>query len=187
MIKYWKGRYMHPYTPGDEMNLRHYLRVRGRLDTVLAVKIVRDAARIVGILHAHGRVHSHLGLSSVRIRNTTDSVQVVGVRDTSSTPGIIFYCPPERSNNAYSAATDVYALGCLLYELLTGHAPFLGETPTEVALQHLILTPAPPSSLNPAIPPTLDAIILRCLEKAPGNRFQDGAELARVLDDYEPR
>ncbi|HLI07757.1 MAG TPA: hypothetical protein VKV40_14385 [Ktedonobacteraceae bacterium] len=66
-----------------------------------------------------------------------------------------------------SRATDTHALGCILYQTLTGCPPFDGETPVAVAMQHIQDVPAPPSQLNPNIPAQLEQIILRCLEKQP--------------------
>ena len=98
------------------------------------------------------------------------------------TPGVGLYCAPEQAkSDAVTPATDVYALGTVLYELLTGRAPFQGDTLEAVAMQHMQNAPAPPSQLNPGIPPALEAIILRCLEKVPQMRFRDGLALAHSL------
>ncbi len=80
-------------------------------------------------------------------------------------------------------AADVYALGIVMYEMLTGRTPFEGDTPVAVAMQHIQDLPMPPSQLNPNIPPVLEEIIMRCLEKVPEMRFRDGNVLARALED----
>jgi eukaryotic-like serine/threonine-protein kinase len=79
-------------------------------------------------------------------------------------------------------AADVYALGIVMYEMVTGHPPFDGDSPVDVAIQHIQDPPTPPSQLNPNIPSTLEDIILRCLEKVPEMRFRDGSSLARALE-----
>ncbi len=81
-----------------------------------------------------------------------------------------------------TSAADVYALGIVLYEMLTGRTPFDGETPAAVAMQHIQNPPVPPSQFNPTIPSTLEDSILRCLEKVPERRFRDGSLLARALE-----
>ncbi|MGO8948653.1 MAG: protein kinase domain-containing protein [Ktedonobacterales bacterium] len=80
-----------------------------------------------------------------------------------------------------SPATDIYALGIILYELLVGHSPFAGETPDEVAIQLIYGTPIKPAQFNPSIPPALDDIIMKCLEKVPNKRFRNGNELANAF------
>jgi serine/threonine protein kinase len=69
-----------------------------------------------------------------------------------------------------------------MYEMLAGRPPFDGDSPVAVAMQHIQDPPAPPGQLNPTIPPALEEIILRCLEKMPQMRFRDGSELARALE-----
>ena len=81
-----------------------------------------------------------------------------------------------------SPAADVYVLGIVMYEMLTGRIPFDGDTSVAVVMQHIQNPPVPPSQLNPTIPPALEEIILRCLEKWPQIRFRDGTSLARALE-----
>jgi len=69
-----------------------------------------------------------------------------------------------------------------MYEMVTGHTPFDGDSPVAVAMQHIHDIPTPPSQFNPNIPTTLEEIIMRCLEKSPDMRFRDGSELARALE-----
>jgi eukaryotic-like serine/threonine-protein kinase len=73
-------------------------------------------------------------------------------------------------------------MGIVMYEMLTGHTPFDGDTPVAVAMQHIQDLPTSPRRLNPNIPPVLDEIILRCLEKESKLRFRDGSQLARALE-----
>lgn len=79
-------------------------------------------------------------------------------------------------------AADVYALGMVMYEMLTGRTPFDGNSPLEVAMQHTQDPLASPSLYNPNITPDLEAVIMRCLEKVPEIRFRDGSSLARALE-----
>src|SRR5260370_2719751 len=93
-----------------------------------------------------------------------------------------YYAPEQAQGEIVNPAADVYALGIVMYEMLTGRPPFDGDTPVAVAMQHIQDTPLPPSQLNPNIPPALEEIIMRCLEKVPEIRFQDGHILARSLE-----
>ncbi len=103
---------------------------------------------------------------------------------TSITLGTVHYCTPEQAQGKIiTPAADVYALGVVMYEMLTARPPFDGDTPMTVAMQHIQDMPVPPSQLNPNIPSALEAIILRCLEKVPELRFHDGHVLARTLEN----
>ena len=73
--------------------------------------------------------------------------------------------------------TDLYSTGCLLFELLTGRAPFVGETSISVAYQHVREEPIPPSQLNPDLSPAVDAVVLKSLAKDPDERYQSAAEM----------
>ena len=105
---------------------------------------------------------------------------------TFSTPGTATYMAPEqwRGGEDVYPATDVYALGVMLYELLSGRSPFTGETVQtrghtreKVMREHLSLEPPPPSRWNPAVPPAIDQVVLTCLAKAPEERYQRADEL----------
>jgi eukaryotic-like serine/threonine-protein kinase len=89
------------------------------------------------------------------------------------------YLAPEQAQYfPLGPATDVYALGLVLYEMLLGRRPFLSEIPEVLAVQHILTRPPAPSQLMPLIAPALEALLLRCLEKEPEKRFQHGSELA---------
>jgi hypothetical protein len=104
------------------------------------------------------------------------------VTQTAAVIGTAQYLSPEQARGeAVDARSDVYAAGCVLYELLTGEPPFTGDTPVAVAYQHVREDPKPPSSVNPQIPPALDAVILKALSKNPANRYQSAAELRADL------
>jgi len=108
--------------------------------------------------------------------------------DTSMTARVGFigtpaYMAPEQlTGGTVSAATDIYALGIVLYEALTGHTPFGGQTPMEAALKRLQQAATPPSVHLPTLEPRWDAAILRCLEKEPSARFRSVRDLIRALD-----
>jgi len=97
--------------------------------------------------------------------------------------GTAQYLSPEQAQGyAVTAAADLYSVGVILYELLTGVVPFEGETAVAIAFKQVAATPRAPSELNPAIPPTLDAIVLRALAKDPAARYADADELIAALE-----
>jgi serine/threonine-protein kinase len=101
-------------------------------------------------------------------------------------PGTPAYMAPEQASGAsVDARADVYAMGGLAYFLLTGRPPFLGPSAMKVLAAHLYELPAPPSRLRPDVPADLDAVVLRCLAKAPADRFPDMASLEAALGACE--
>jgi eukaryotic-like serine/threonine-protein kinase len=93
-----------------------------------------------------------------------------------------YFAPEQAKGEIVSPAADVYALGIVMYEMLTGQTPFDGDNAVAVAMQHIRVQPTPPSQFNPSIPTALEEIILRSLEKVPEMRFRDGSQLARALE-----
>ncbi|GLY76842.1 protein kinase domain-containing protein [Actinoallomurus iriomotensis] len=93
----------------------------------------------------------------------------------------LYMSPEQAEGHAATAKSDVYAVGCLLYELLTGDPPFTAETPTAVLLQHIRQTPRPPSARRPDLPPGWDAVVLRALAKRPEDRYADAAEMRAAV------
>jgi serine/threonine-protein kinase len=104
--------------------------------------------------------------------------------ETGSIMGTAQYLSPEQAQgHPVSPRSDLYSIGVMLYELLTGSVPFDAESPVTIALKHVSEEPAPPSQLNPAVYPALDAVVLRALEKDPALRFADADEFAAALLD----
>src|SRR3712207_2073111 len=101
---------------------------------------------------------------------------------TAAVIGTAQYLSPEQARGeSVDARSDVYSVGCLLYELVTGAPPFTGDSPVSVAYQHVREDPRLPSSVNPAIPADLDAILLKALSKNPATRYQSAAEMRNDL------
>jgi serine/threonine-protein kinase len=104
------------------------------------------------------------------------------VTQTAAVIGTAQYLSPEQARGeAVDARSDVYAAGCVLFELLTGEPPFTGDTPVAVAYQHVREDPRHPSELNPQIGPELDSVVLKALSKNPANRYQSAAEMRSDL------
>lgn len=175
-------------------DLHHYLRGRGILDIHTAVTIAHDVALGLGAAHRRGVVHRSVKPQNILIGRDWSSIKLTNfgiafvvdaerLTDPGMTPGTVQYSPPEQAQGEIvSPAADVYSLGIVMYEMLTGRLPFDGDNPVALAMQHIQDPPTPPRQLNPTIPPALEEIILRCMEKTPEMRFRDGSQLARALE-----
>ena len=113
------------------------------------------------------------------------------VTQTAAVIGTAQYLSPEQARGeTVDARSDVYSLGCVLYEILTGEPPFVGDSPVAVAYQHVREDPIPPSRRREGISPELDAVVLKALAKNPDNRYQSAAEmradLVRVHSGQQP-
>jgi serine/threonine protein kinase len=190
---YTDGKYYIVMELVEGTDLRRYLRGRGILDIDTAVSIAHDVALGLGAAHRRGVVHCSMKPQnilmgrdgSIKLANFGISFVVNAERLTD--PGMTFvttqYCSPEQAQGEVTTpAADVYALGIVMYEMLTGRVPFDGDSPVVVAMKRIQNAPTPPSQLNPTIPPALEEIIMRCLEKVPEMRFRDGTQLARALE-----
>jgi serine/threonine protein kinase len=93
-----------------------------------------------------------------------------------------YYAPEQAQGEIVSPSADMYSLGTVIYEMLTGRTPFNGETPVAIAMQHIHDIPTPPSQFNPNIQLPLEEIIMRCLEKSPEMRYRDSSELVYALE-----
>ena len=100
--------------------------------------------------------------------------------------GTAQYLSPEQAQGLpVTAASDIYSIGVMLYEALTGRVPFEADSPVTVALKQVSERPRPPSELNPAVSRALDAVVLRALAKDPANRFASAEEFLQALDAAE--
>src|SRR5579884_3675815 len=177
-------------------DLRRYLRSRGVLAVDRAIIIAHDVALGLGAAHRRGIVHrdvkpqnilvgkdGSIKLTDFGIASVYKDINAERLTTTGMTLGTVqYYAPEQAQGEIVQPAADVYALGIVMYEMLTGRTPFDGDTPVAVAMQHIQDPPTPPTVYNPNIPPALEQIILRCLEKVPEMRFRDGSTLARALE-----
>ncbi len=181
------------------VDLRRYLRVHHILDVDQAVAIARDVALGLGAAHRRQIVHRDVKPQNIMVNGEglvklTDfgiasmykDLSAERLTTTGMTLGTVqYYAPEQAQGEIVKPAADVYALGIVMYEMLTGKPPFDGDTPVSVAVRHIQDLPEPPSHQNPKIPRGLEALILRCLEKDPRDRYPDGDALAEALDTYE--
>lgn len=159
-----------------------------------AVHFVSGILEAVEYSHRAGVIHRDIKPANIMI--TTDGrVKVMdfgiarAVSDSSSTVAettailgtAAYFSPEQAKGEPVDARTDLYSTGVVLYELLAGQQPFRGDTPVAVAYQHVSETPKAPSQLNPKIPRTLDAVVLRAMAKDPFSRFPDAATFRTAL------
>ncbi len=186
----------------DGVTLRDIVHNDGPMEPRRAIEVIADACQALNFSHQHGIIHRDVKPANIMISNT-GAVKVMdfgiaraladanSVTQTAAVIGTAQYLSPEQaSGNSVDARSDVYSLGCVLYEILTGEPPFVGDSPVAVAYQHVREDPVPPSERNPNISPELDAVVLKALAKNPDNRYQTAAEmradLVRVHSGEQP-
>ena len=171
---------------------------RGRLPVARALDCARQALRALEYAHAHGVVHRDIKPANMIITpqgvvKLTDFGLAKARGDPKLTHsgaivGSPYYIAPEQVNDVLTldARTDVYSLGVVLYEMVTGCRPFEGDNSFAVMLAHLERPPKPPTELEVEVPAELNRIILKALEKQPERRFQSAAEFREGLDKVRP-
>jgi serine/threonine-protein kinase len=140
-----------------------------------------------GIVHRDIKPHNILVGAENRLKVTDFGIARAGpseMTEVGSVMGTAQYLSPEQARDSAtaSAASDLYSVGVVLYEMLTGKVPFTGETLMEITMKHREEVPKPPSELEPSIPEELDQIVLRALAKDPADRFQSAEEFSEELD-----
>jgi len=157
-----------------------------------AVALIRQVLEAARFAHRHGIVHRDLKPQNVIVDGegkaivTDFGIARAGVSEitqTGSVMGTPHYLSPEQAQGfEVTAVSDLYSIGVLLYEALTGRVPFEGESAVAVAMKQVSQTPQRPSSINQRVSPALDAVVMRALEKDPGERFQSADAFIAALD-----
>ena len=174
----------------DGVTLRHMLNNGPRILPERALEVVAGVLAALDYAHRHGIVHRDIKPANIMINSHGDakvmdfgiaramSDAATSVTATSAVMGTAQYLSPEQARGeTVDARSDIYSTGCVLYELLTSHPPFNGESPVSIAYQHVNEVPKLPSSVDPSIPTTLDSITMTALTKSPANRYQTAAEM----------
>jgi beta-lactam-binding protein with PASTA domain/predicted Ser/Thr protein kinase len=175
-------------------SLKELIVSRGPTPIRIAIDYTRQILAAVGYAHRNGIVHRDIKPHNVvvdadgRLKVTDFGIARSGssqMTEVGSIIGTAQYLSPEQAKGApVDQRSDVYSVGIVLYEMLTGKVPFTGDTPLEIAMKHLSEVPVPPSELRDDVPEDLDMVTLRALAKDPEDRFQTAeemdAELARL-------
>ena len=180
----------------DGVTLRDVVHDEGPMEPAHAIEVIADACQALNFSHQHGIIHRDIKPANIMI-STAGAVKVMDfgiartladttggnrLTQTAAVIGTAAYLSPEQaSGETVDARSDIYSLGCVLYEILTGEPPFVGDSPVAVAYQHVRKDPAPPSQRHDGISPELDAVALKALAKNPENRYQSAAELRTDL------
>lgn len=183
----------------DGMTLKEYIRREGRLSSKEAVRIASQICSALYHAHENNIVHRDIKPQNILInKEGTAKVADFGIARaiTSSTVtiagadviGSVHYFSPEQAKGGYvDKKSDIYSLGIVLYEMVTGVVPFEGDSAISVALKHIQEQVTPPGEINPDIPKSIQYIIQRAIEKDLENRYHDAAEmlydLNRALDE----
>ena len=173
------------------MVLRGYSERGERMPTAEMLRIVGDIAAALDYAHAHGVIHRDIKPSNIMLERYTgrailmDFGLALSVQEgtTGETFGSAHYIAPEQAVSSAQAVpqSDLYSLGIVIYEILTGQVPFDDPSAMSVALKHLNTAPPPPSLYSPTIPPAVEEVVLRALDKDPAQRYPSGRALVEAL------
>src|SRR6059058_5619694 len=179
----------------DGRSLKELIVARGPAPVNVAIEYARQILAAIRFAHRHGIVHRDIKPHNVlvdaegRLKVTDFGIARAGVSQMTEVGSIIgtaqYLSPEQARGSPVDQTSDLYSVGVVLYELLTGQVPFTGDTPLEIAMKHLSEVPKPPSELRPDVPHDLDLVVLRALAKDPSERYgtaeEMDADLERVL------
>ncbi len=178
------------YVQGE--NLKELLRARGRLEPEEATGIVAQVCEALEFAHGHGIVHRDIKPQNIMLTRegqvkVTDfgiarAASAATITQAGTVLGSVQYLSPEQARGAIvGRAADIYALGVVLYEMVTGRLPFDGDTPVAIAIKHIHQMPPRPRALVPILPARLEGIILHAIAKSPYDRYRSAGELRSDL------
>ena len=175
-------------------DLKSGIKKHGALDCKKVAQIGSQIAQALSVAHRHDIIHRDIKPQNIMVQPDGNiKVMDFGIAraknshltQDNSVLGTAHYVSPEQTQGKeLGPTTDIYSLGIVMYEAATGQVPFQGDDAITVALKQVNEQPKPPSQLNPAVDPSLESIILKCMQKNPADRFQTATELYHVLRDY---
>ena len=178
------------YVPGR--SLKRLIREEAPLDPVRAIDIAIQILKAARFAHRHGVIHRDLKPHNVIVDETgyvkvTDfGIARAGASDMTETGSIMgtaqYLSPEQAQGHAVSAASDLYSVAVVLYEMLTGRVPFDAESAVTIALKHVSEAPTAPTRINARIPPELEQVVMWGLNKNPADRPQDAGQMIAALE-----
>jgi serine/threonine-protein kinase len=188
----WDGTYYIAMEFLEGRSLKQLVRDDAPLPAALAVDITIQILRAARFAHKRGVIHRDIKPHNVivdregRVKVTDFGIARAGASDMTETGAIMgtaaYLSPEQAQGHAVSASTDLYSIGILLYELLTGRVPFEAESAVTIALKQVSEEPVAPRALNPEVSPELEDVVLRALQKDPARRFRDADEFVAALE-----
>ncbi len=186
--------YVMPYLAGE--SLRQRLEREGRLPVTAAIRVAREVALALDYAHRHGLIHRDIKPENILFEDDQAVVADFGVAtameaaggDRLTIPGLAVgtpaYMSPEQAGGAseLDGRSDIYGLGCVLYEMLGGHPPFSGPTPQSVISQQVIAPLPSIRSLRPEVPESVEQVLAKALAKEPVDRYDTAAEFTAALE-----
>src|SRR5919112_2149029 len=175
-------------------SLKELILTRGPLPIGQAIAFTLEILDALRFAHRHGIIHRdvkphNILIGGERLKVTDFGIARAGasqMTEAGSIMGTAQYLSPEQARGApVTASSDLYSVGIVLYEMLTGRVPFTGDSAIEIAMKHLNEWPKAPSKLRPEIPEDIDRIVLRALAKAPEERYQSAEEFIEDLERVE--
>ena len=172
--------------------LKEHLQSRGPLEPDLAAEVIAQIARALGVAHRRGIVHRDVKPHNVLVTKKGDvkvadfgiaqAASAITISQTSQVLGTVNYMSPEQAmGKPATPANDLYSLGIVFYEMLTGKVPFEAESPAAVAIKHMNEPPRPPKELNPEVPEGMNVLVMKLLSKKAEARPADAGELVEDL------
>lgn len=177
----------------DGITLKQYIKKRGQLNWKESLHFSAQIAKALAHAHEKGIIHRDIKPQNIMLlKDGTIKVADFGIAalqnsmgDSDEALGSVHYMAPEQSKGAAAdARSDIYSLGVVMYEMLTGQYPYTGETPEEIAIKHINGNPVRPRKLNKSIPVRLEKIILKAMSSDLQTRYQTAEEMVQDLEHF---
>ncbi len=184
------------YIKGQD--LKGFIKQSGRLTTEKTIDLTMKICAALQAAHDEGVIHRDLkpenimldgeGIAYVMDFGIAKSLEAEELTKEGTVVGTPHYMSPQQAaGEEVDHRSDIYSLGAIMYEVLTGRPPFKADSDIGIIHKHITETPKPPSNLNPQIPKVLEEIILKCLKKKPEERFQKADDVIKAIDEAKPK